>query len=159
MSLERDISLLSRLAVFKELSAEHLKLLAFSSARRELVSGQKLFEEGEAAASGFVVASGDIELAQTRAGSRHVLGACGPGSLIGEIALFIETRRPVTATAAVDSEVIEVTRALVLRMLQEYPQLAVRLRTMLSRRLTGTIGQLERVRATLDGLEFSPPRS
>jgi CRP-like cAMP-binding protein len=158
MSLERDIALLSRLTVFRELNGEHLKLLAFSSARQELAPGAVLFREGDAAASGFVVATGEIELSRVRRGERRVESACGPGTLVGETALFVETRRPATAMAAVESEVIEISRALVLRMLREYPQLAVRLRSTLSRRLVGTIAELEGVKGALDAVGPFPGR-
>ena len=62
MSLDRDISLLSRVPLFSELLTEQLRLLAFSAVRLELAAGQVLFREGGKAMSGYVVVAGGIEL-------------------------------------------------------------------------------------------------
>ena len=75
------------------------------------------------------------------------------GSLIGELALFIETKRPATATAIVSTEVLDIDRKLVTRMLNEYPHVAVRLRKTLAGRLTATIGELGKIRTALDSID------
>ena len=155
MSLDRDISLLSRVPLFSELSTEQLRLLAFSAVRLDLPAGQVLFREGAAASSGYVVSFGAIELTTGKEARRQVVMTCEVGSLIGEIALFIETRRPATATAVVSSEVLEIDRKLVTRMLNEYPHVALRLRATLAERLTATVGELGRVRDAL--AEIDPP--
>ena len=54
MSLDGDIALLSRIAMFGELSAEQLRLLAFSAVHREIRVDEVLFREGDEAASGFL---------------------------------------------------------------------------------------------------------
>ena len=149
MSLDRDISLLSRVPLFSELSTEQLRLLAFSAVRLELNAGQVLFRQGATATSGYVVAFGSIELATSKDARHPIVTTCEVGSLIGEIALFIETRRPATATAMVSSEVLEIDRKLVTRMLNEYPHVALRLRATLAERLTVTVNELGRIRELL----------
>jgi len=153
VSLDRDIALLSRVPLFSELSTEQLRLLAFSAVRLELSPGQVLFREGATAGSGYVVAFGGIEMSIGQAGKRKVLLTCEQGSLIGELALFIETKRPATATAVVSSEVLDIDRKLVTRMLNEYPHVALRLRRTLASRLTATIGELGKIRRALDMIE------
>jgi CRP-like cAMP-binding protein len=63
--------------------------------------------------------------------------------------LFVETRRPATGTAIVSTEVLEIDRKLVTRMLNEYPHVAIRLRATLADRLAATVGELGRVRQAL----------
>jgi CRP-like cAMP-binding protein len=150
MSLDRDIALFSRIPLFSDLATEHLRLLAFSAVRTELLTDQILFREGAAAASGFILASGELELSTGIGKSKKVLTTCEPGTLVGEIALFIETKRPATATATRVSEVLEVSRGLVVRMLNEYPQVALRLRATLADRLSATVGELGKVRTELN---------
>jgi CRP-like cAMP-binding protein len=65
----------------------------------------------------------------------RLVAACATGSLVGEIALFVETRRPATGTAIVSSDVLEIERKLVIRTLNEYPHMALRLRATLADRL------------------------
>jgi CRP-like cAMP-binding protein len=158
MSLDGDIVLLKRVPLFADLPTEQLRLLAFSAVRLELVAGQVLFRAGAKAPCGYVVSSGRLELTIGEAGKIETVATCEAGALVGEIALFIETRRPATATAVTPSQVIEIDRKLITRMLNEYPQLAVRMRSMLSDRLTATIFDLSKVRQTLARIDRMAPR-
>ena len=158
MSLDRDIALFSRIPLFSGLSTEQLRLLAFSAVRLELSPGQVLFREGAAAMSGYVVAFGGIELAVGQGSKRRVLTTCEAGSLIGETALFIENRRPATATAIVSCEVLEIDRKLMSRMLNEYPHVALKLRATLANRLTMTVAELGRVETLLKNIDDTPLR-
>ena len=153
MSLDRDISLLSRVSLFGELTTEQLRLLAFSAVRLELTAGQVLFREGAKAHSGYIVAFGGLELVTGEGRARKVLATCEIGSLLGEIALFVETERPATAIAVVSSEVLEIDRKLVTRMLNEYPHVALRLRATLSERLGATVAELGKVRQALQAID------
>ncbi|MGV8838883.1 MAG: cyclic nucleotide-binding domain-containing protein [Bauldia sp.] len=147
MSLERDIELLSGIPLFSDLSGDQLRLIAFSSARRDLDAGQHLFLKGDPALSAFVVASGAIGLATPLA--PDAVETCGPGQIIGELALFVESKRRVTATAKEPSGVVEITRQLMRRMLTEYPDVAAKLHARLSDRLLGTVDDLQRVQERL----------
>lgn len=149
MSLESDIALFKAIPLFAGLPTEQLRLIAFSAVRLELAAGQVLFREGTKAGSGFVVLSGDIQLTTGEAEQRKVLASCEIGSLIGELALFVETRRPATATAIGPSEVLEIERKAILRMLNEYPEVAVRMQALLGDRLSATVVELSRVRQSL----------
>jgi CRP-like cAMP-binding protein len=153
MSLDRDIAMLSRIPLFTELTTEQLRLLAFSAVRLELAPGQVLFRENAVAQSGYIVAFGGIELSVGDGTDKRILTTCEAGSLIGEMALFIETVRPATATAIVSSEVLEVDRKLVRRMLNEYPHVALRLRATLADRLQATVAELTKVRDQLQNID------
>lgn len=153
MSLERDIALLARIPLFSELSTEQLRLLAFSAVRTSLSPGQTLFREGAVAGSGYVVVYGAVELTTGPEDHPTVLVTCEQGSLIGELALFIETKRRATATAIVSTEVLDIDRKLVSRMLSEYPHVATRLRRILAARLNATIAELGRVQQVLDSVD------
>ena len=148
MSLEGDITLLRKIPLFADLPTEQLRLLAFSSARIDIEAGQALFAEGDAALSGYVVASGAIELSVSE-GKEQAATLCGPATLIGELALFIDTRRPASARATTTSQLLEIDRKLITRMLHEYPHLALRLRAKLAERLTATVSELSQVRRSL----------
>lgn len=147
MSLESDIALLRGTTLFSALDFDQLRLLAFGSVRRHLLGGAVVFEEGTPANSAFLVASGEIKLTSTIEGALpDGQSLCGPGVLISELALFTETTRPATAVAEKRSEVVEITRSLMTRMLEEYPHLALHFRQRLAARLTATVAEMERVR-------------
>lgn len=156
MSLDSDIALLKRVPLFAELPTEQIRLLAFSAVRLDLAADQVLFREGARANSGFVVSSGGIRL--TVGPRRRQVADCEAGALIGELALLIETKRPATATAMVASQVLELDRKLILRMLSEYPQVALKWRETMSERLLATVTDLGRVRAALKEIKPLPAR-
>jgi CRP-like cAMP-binding protein len=158
MSLDSDISLLSRVPLFSELNSEQVRLLAFSALHRELRVDEVLFHEGAEAFSGYIVASGEIVMSRGEGKAKKTLATCEVGSLIGEIALFIATKRPATATATRLTDVIEINRALMTRMLNEYPHVALRLRAALTERLTATVSELGRVRQALKQIDAPPAR-
>jgi len=149
MSLDGDIALLKRVPLFGELPTEQLRLIAFSAVRLDLVPGQVLFREGAKATCGYIVSSGVLELTVGEGKAKELVATCEAGSLVGEIALFIETKRPATGTAMIASQVIEIERKLIIRMLNEYPHVAVRLRATLADRLSATVADLGRVRQAL----------
>ncbi|MBN9431533.1 MAG: cyclic nucleotide-binding domain-containing protein [Bosea sp.] len=153
MTLAEDISLLIKVPLFSDLSSDHLRLLAFSSIRLDLPAGRVLFRKDAPAASGFVVMSGEIVLGDN-VDAEAPLGRFGPGALLGETALFIANRRPATATAAVDSEVVEIDRTLMRRMLDEYPEVAARLHARLVDKLASTVSEVSRVKTRLDAISY-----
>ncbi|MCW5696942.1 MAG: cyclic nucleotide-binding domain-containing protein [Bauldia sp.] len=149
MSLESDIKLLSEVPLFDDLAGDQLRLLAFSANRRDLVNGEILFREGEEAGGGYVVVFGTIELSTGAGEARRMLERAGPGCLIGELPLFIATRRRSTATAAGVATVLDISRPAMRRMLEEYPRVASSLHKRLAERVNTTIGELRRVQAML----------
>jgi CRP-like cAMP-binding protein len=158
MSLDGDIALLKRVPLFGELPDEQLRLIAFSAVRLELVAGQVLFRQAAKAPCAYVVSSGKIDLIVDDGKGKKIVASCEAGSLIGETALFIETKRPATATAAGPSQVIEIDRKLISRMLNEYPHIAVSMRAKLADRLTATVFELGRVRQALSKIDRTQPR-
>jgi len=66
VALNDDIALLSIVPLFRDISEDKLRLIAFGAERRRMQPGQMLFREGTPADCAFVVADGRFEL--TRAG-------------------------------------------------------------------------------------------
>ncbi len=158
MTLAEDISLLLRVPLFSDLSSDHLRLIAFSAIRLELPAGRVLFRKDAPAMSGFVVMAGEVEFSDTDRAEPLVLGHCGPGALIGETALFVETRRPATALAVSDCELVEIDRTLMRRLLNEYPDVAARLHVKLIDKLAGTVSEVGRIKTRLDAISYPPAR-
>ncbi|WP_321344109.1 cyclic nucleotide-binding domain-containing protein [Breoghania sp.] len=155
MSLARDIPLLRQVPLLGEFSDEQLRLLAFSAENVIANEGEVIFREGERSDSSYVIASGKVAL---RGGEdkKEDLATVGPGTLLGEMALFIETTRPNTAVTLERTEMIRIRRALFKRMLQEYPDIAQAMHQGLAERLKATTGQLLKVADTLDELSLMP---
>lgn len=148
MTIEDDIALLERVPTFSVLGPEALRVVAIGAESRALEQGAELFREGDPADSGYVVEEG--MLVAIPKGRNPVPLTMRRGTLIGELALLTETRRPVTVSAAEPSSVMRIPRPLFLKMLQGYPEVAERLREALLVRAEQMTGDLVSVRHILD---------
>lgn len=149
MALDRDLELLSGVTFFEGISAEALKLLAFSADPRDFADKERVFSAGDHAEGGYVVIEGRIDLLDERRTPPKVLERLGPGSLIGEIALVVDTRRPTSAVSVGPTRVLSIRRALFRRMLEGYPDIAERLRDRIAERLMRLSPQIRRIGETL----------
>jgi CRP-like cAMP-binding protein len=140
MALDDEIHRLQANPLLALFDAEALRLIAFSSETRLLRGGDVLFREADSSDGGYFVVSGTLHLASGEAQESH-----GPGSLLGEAALFTETARPATATAHGPATVRRIPRHLMRRILEEYPDTAQRLKAHLTGKVADIAGRLRRI--------------
>ena len=153
MAVEDDIVLLSRIATFRVIGREAVRIIAISAQSVRLAGGEQLFEEGEPADSGYVVVFGSLELKGTQdrmAGGSAIARA---GTLIGETALIIETPRPAVATALEATSLLKIPRSVFLRTLEGEPDAALALRDMMQNRLASTLQDLDLVAPLFEGAD------
>lgn len=148
MSLEDNIRALERTPVLAEIGREALRLLAFSAESRPLHAGEQLFARDSEADCAYTVASGRIRL-DDGAGHERTVGA---GTLIGEMALIVPTKRPCEAVAETQARVLVIPRTLFRRVLEEFPDIAATLKKRLLARLHEEHAALEMIRENLDRL-------
>jgi CRP-like cAMP-binding protein len=147
MTIEDDIAFLERVPMLGRLGVNGLRSLAIGAESYPVEPGQTLFTAGEAADGAYVVQAGSFTLKPDRPGEREVIA--GPGTLLGESALLAETKRPATATARENSTVLRIPRAMFLKMLDSYPDAAVRLRELIAARADQWTREIENIRAAL----------
>lgn len=89
----------------------------------EVASGTVLWNEGDDSNSAAFVVEGRIEVKkQTEFEDKHVIvGIYGEGSVVGELCLFTEDRRAVTATALTDSWLLRISAERFEALLAEHP--------------------------------------
>ena len=90
---------------------------------------RRLFSVGESADGGYVVQEGSFALSGNPAYGDSV--KVGPMTLLGELAMITETKRPMTAIALEPSSVLRIPRSLFLKMLESFPSSARRLRDII----------------------------
>ena len=153
MSIEDDIAFLEGIPSLRLLGRDALRILAIGAESRYIHEGISLFGEGDDADCAYVVQEGSFDLvAETGAIPRSV---AGPGTLIGETALFTDARRTTAAVAREPSTVVRIPRQLFLKMLEGYPDAARRMRDAVAGKVSQTASELARVR---DGLVRGPLR-
>jgi len=148
MSLDSDITLLSRVRLFEGFKPDHLRLLAFGAEARTLGAGTRVYRQDSLSDGGYVIVHGNVDLISGLNDS--IISSHGPGGLIGEMALITETLHAASAIATEHTEVLKITRPLFRRMLNEYPELADLLQDRISQSVLEFTGQLDRIRAKLE---------
>jgi CRP-like cAMP-binding protein len=149
MAIEDDINFFEKVPTLSMLGRGALRILAIGAESRYVHSGETLFAVGDDADGGYVVQEGSFRLSP-RGGDAVRSIRVGVGTLLGELALFTETSRPVTATALEPSTVLCIPRPLFLKMLEGYPDAAVRLREILAKRTDESERDMQRLRAVID---------
>ena len=153
MAIEDDISLLERVPTLGLLGRQALRILAIGAETRYVHGGELLFKAGDEADGGFVIQEGRFALSSPADRNEVTVGPC---TLLGEVALFTETRRPATAKALEPSTVLRIPRPLFIRMLDSFPDAARRLREILAARLDQSTRDISNLRSVLDAHEPPP---
>jgi CRP-like cAMP-binding protein len=149
MPIDDDITFLERVPTLSLLGRQALRILAIGAETRYIHSGEVLFKRGDEADGAYVIQEGRFNLS-SKDGRELTVGPC---TLLGEVALFSETRRPATARALEPSTVLRIPRFLFVRMLDSFPEAARKLRESLAARLDQATREISNVRAVLDAHE------
>ena len=145
MGIDSDVLTLSKVPLFHGFSPEQLRLIAFGTEHLAVPRGRELYREGETADCGFVILSGSVSLFEDKGSERRIVQTASPGTLLGELALISSNQRSTGAVAAVDCEVIRISRSLFRRVLEEYPELAAKLHAAMSRRFGSFIDDVTKL--------------
>jgi CRP-like cAMP-binding protein len=149
MSLEDDIAFFEQVPTLAVLGKHALRILAIGAETRNLPSGAVLFYAGELAEGGYLVQEGLLLLEPgTLQEGKEV--TVGRGTLVGELALLTDMVCPATAIAKEPTVVIRITRNLFKKMLEGYPDAAVKLRDIMAERVDDWTRELVAVKRVMD---------
>lgn len=149
MALNEEVELLRRVPLFANIDPAKLKLLAFTSERLTFKPGQNLFRQGDSGDAAYVIISGEADvLAETDAGEVPIT-TVGANAFIGEIAILCEVPRTATVRARDRLETLRIDKEHFLRLIREFPEMAVEVMRELASRLTRTTAELSQARGEL----------
>lgn len=137
-------SALAAVPLFQDLRDDVLARLAGQARRLVCDAEQVVFLEGDVAEGLYVVAAGWLKVTKiSEAGREQVLRDVGPGDVLQEIGLLLETPNPASLVALEPATLWLLPRAAVLRVTQETPSLLWPLLQNLARRLLATVDLVE----------------
>jgi CRP/FNR family cyclic AMP-dependent transcriptional regulator len=124
---------LQRSSLFKEFTETGLRIFAAMAVEKIVPAGTPLFVEAMAGESLFILKSGTVRITQKADKAERELAVLGPGEHLGGLALLAKSTRLVSAVAATDCEVVELT--------PEKPQACLKLALAIAADLAARVGE------------------
>jgi CRP-like cAMP-binding protein len=152
MSLKQEFELLRRVPIFAEIEPSKLKLLAFMSERVGFDPGKPLVRQGDPADAAYLIIEGHAEvMVETPAGS-VLVATNGPNELVGEMGILCDAPRNATVCAKDRVVALRISKEPFMRMVREFPTMAVSIMQELAQRVTSTNIQLSAARNEVNRL-------
>jgi len=117
-------------------------VLAFSTERVSVRKGEVLYKEGQPGDAAFMIVEGEIGIRRTKAPGTEPEIIAGPGSLIGDQAMFASVPYRGTASALSPVMALKITKELFYRVAEEFPDLATEALRTVSEKLDATLADL-----------------
>lgn len=119
---------LRQAALFKDFTENGLQIIASIAVEKQIPAGTPLFVESMLGDGLYVVVEGRLRLSLRRDDGAEVeLASVGPGESLGEAALLRSGPRLCSATAEVDSQVLEISRRDLATLQRSKPQACLKL--------------------------------
>ena len=147
--LEEEVELLRRIPIFAKIEPARLKLLAFTSERVTYEPGQELCRQGDIGDAAYLVISGEADILVNTPGGPLKIAAVSKNALVGEIAIINDVPRTATVQAKTPVEALKITKDHFLRLVTEFPQIAIEIMRVLATRLSRTNEELTDARRRL----------
>jgi len=136
---------LKKTSLFKGLSADMLSTLAENTTTRTLASGDVLMRKGELGDSLFIIKEGWVKIVTVDSkGDELIINKCGPGEIIGEMALLDSGPRSATVVAIEPSEALELKSEAFQHVIDNHPDVSLSIIRSYSNRLRFSTTYIER---------------
>jgi CRP/FNR family cyclic AMP-dependent transcriptional regulator len=154
MSVRISSESLRQIPLFAQCDPAHLQILAFASERAEFAAGADLFRAGSGGAAGYLLLLGEVEVWRSQDEERIVVATARQGAFLGELAMIAGTVYSANATAKTPVTATRISRDVFMRVVGEFPDFGAKVMNALSRRLTGSVGEFDRIRQMLEKTSF-----
>ena len=153
MALKDEVEQLRRVPLFANISPARLKLLAFTSELVAYGSGQVMFRQGDPGDAAYVFLSGTADVLIDSPSGPITVDTVNPNSIVGEIAILCDVARTATIMTTAPVEALRIRKDHFLRLLVEFPEMAVEIMRVLAERLSHTTAALTAARNQVRLLE------
>lgn len=165
MSIDAFSAQLLRLELFQGLKPLQITEIVRRAERVIYKPNQPLIVDGEPGEAGIVIISGDAVRTRAPMAPPDHEEPIEPGSMLGEMAMLIETEHSSTVIARTPVKALRIARTAMLDMMMEDPRLAEHFVARVARRLHGIAAELRKIDVVLaeagpdgDARDGSPAR-
>jgi len=132
---------LQQAPLFKGFTETGLRIFASIAVEKVVPAGTPLFVEAMAGESLFIIKSGTVRLTQKAEKAERELAVVGPGDHLGALALLARSTRLVSAVAATDCEVVELTQRDFAKLQPQKPQACLKLALAIAADVAGRVAE------------------
>jgi CRP/FNR family cyclic AMP-dependent transcriptional regulator len=125
VSIKEEVDLLRRIPLFANVEPSKLKLLAFTSERIAFEAGHVLFNQGDTGDAAYIVIEGEAAVLVNGPAGPIEVAVLGRNAIVGEIAILCDVPRTATIKARQRLVCLRISKELFLRLLNEFPQIAI----------------------------------
>ena len=152
MSLLQEYELLRRIPFFSEIEPARLKLLAFMSERVGYDPGKPLMRQGDPADAAYLIIEGEADIILEGPAGPITVATLGSNDIVGEMGILGDVPRNATVQAKDRLVVLRIGKDQFMRMVREFPNMAVSIMRELAHRLELTNKQLLSARSEVSRL-------
>ena len=149
MSLLQEYEVLRRVPFFAEIEPARLKLLAFMSERVGYDAGKALCVQGDQADAAYLIIEGEADIVVDTPTGPLTIATLGANEIVGEMAILCDVPRTATVRARTRLVALRIAKDPFMRMIREFPNMAVSIMRELAHRLELTNNQLRSARSEL----------
>jgi CRP-like cAMP-binding protein len=135
MHEDQEVELLSTVDLFESLSKEEIRVLVRQNSDVRLGEGETFYAPWQQGGKLFILKKGRMRLYRTEGGREFTLEVVDAGTVFGEMAFTPHRLRESYARAIVPSVVFAMERTAVERLIEEKPQVGIKMISLLSERL------------------------
>ena len=136
MTIERQIEILAKSALFQNLPMNALAEIAVHGTEHKLQQGQILFNTNELADGMYVVLSGSVRaFRENMDGREQTIHVERVGGTLAEVSVFDGGPYPSTTMAEEDSELLFLAKEDVRRFMHKYPEIALTALAIMAKKL------------------------
>ena len=153
MGLLQEYELLRKIPVFADIEPGKLKLLAFMSERIAFDAGKAVCRQGDQADAAYLILEGAADIIVDTPTGPITVATLGANEIVGEMAILCDVPRTATVRAKDRLMVLRIAKDPFMRMVREFPNMAVSIMRELAHRLELTNNQLRGATSELRRLQ------
>ena len=143
MSLLQETEVLRRVPFFAEIEPSKLKLLAFMSERVAFDDREVVCHQGDAGDAAYLIIDGEADIELEGPAGPIKVATLGANEIVGEMAILVNAPRNATVRAKGRLIALRIAKDPFMRMVREFPTMAVSIMQELAHRVQSTNSQLQ----------------
>jgi len=136
MTFEEKTKALRNIPIFKVLPISEVKAVAFSAYEKDFPAKYLLIKEGEISNLLYFILGGSLRVYKvTQEGEEINLNICGPGDIVGEMAIIDKAPRSASVETLQAAKVLILKGEDFIKILRVYPEIAIVMLSQLNKRI------------------------